>query len=828
MERRVTAGQETSPRDDRDVVGEALTARVDIDEHGLVTGWNEGAERLLGYSSAQILGRPAATLLAEQPRTEDVPALSELPRWHGTLTLRHRDGHHLDKRVVAHHRSPERGDGEWLVVSALYGLPPQPDDVALVGWSFAQSPSCALTLYDTRCRVRRANEATQQALGLTEDYLRGLRLPEILGDEAGEVDEEDMKRVLKTGEPHYREHYLRTLGETREHAWAINLSPLQDSVGRIRGVCLTAHDITEQHWARKRLQLIAEASKRIGSTLDVTRTAQELADMAIPEFADFMSVDLLTSLNDMHEPPPMVPPAGQTLMLRRVAHQSVQPGSPEAVIALGKVDAYPEGSPPAETIRSGRSALYRMTDPGAAEWIARDPLRSASVRDFGTHSMMMVPLAARGTTLGVAAFIRHRHPEPFRQDDLVLAEELASRAAVCIDNAQRYARQRDTAVTLQRSLLPQRLPEQAAVDVASRYLPAGGRAGVGGDWFDAIPLSGARVALVVGDVVGHGIHASATMGRLRTAVRTLADIDLPPDELLTHLDDLVSRLSTEANAGNAETTGDVGATCLYAVYDPVSRRCSLARAGHPLPLILRPGGNAELLDIPAGPPLGLGGLPFEVAEVDVPQGSLLALYTDGLVESRDLDIDDGISRLSQALNRPALSLDALCDTVLATLLPEPSADDVALLIARTQALDASHVATWQVEPDPAAVAEVRKAAVRQVEEWGLTDAVFVTELVVSELVTNAIRYAEPPIQLRLIHDRSLICEVSDTSSTAPHMRRARTYDEGGRGLLLVAQLSERWGTRHTTRGKIIWAEQSLRSQPAGVASPWLRTPSEWG
>ncbi|MGW1028249.1 SpoIIE family protein phosphatase [Streptomyces sp. NPDC002577] len=832
MERRVPARQGNPPPDDNDLVGEALTARALIDEHGIVTQWNEGAERLLGYSSAQILGRSASTLLAEAPPKEEVPPLDRVPRWHGELALRHRDGHRVDKRVVAHRRTTETGSSEWLVVCALTEPLPQAEAEALVSWSFAQSPCCGMALYDSNCRLRVANETMQQAHALTEDYLRGLRLSEIMDNETGELGEQDMKRVLMAGEPNYREYFLRTAGMTRESARAVFQAPLRDADGRIRGVCLSAHDITEQHWARKRLQLIAEAGKRIGSTLDVTQTAQELADIAVPELADFISVDLLAPLDNMYEPFPRAPAASGPLTLRRIAHQSVRPGIPEAVVAPGGVDVYPEGSPPAKTVRSGRATLYRMTDPGTVEWIALDPLRSARVRDFGIHSMMTVPLSARGTTLGVAVFVRHRHPDPFQQDDLVLAEELTARAAVCIDNAQRYTRQRDTAVTLQRSLLPQRLPAQAAVDVASRYLPAGGHAGVGGDWFDAIPLSGARVALVVGDVVGHGIHASATMGRLRTAVRTLADIDLPPDELLTHLDDLVGRLSTEVDeagaerlAGGAETTGDVGATCLYAVYDPVSRHCSLARAGHPLPIVATPDGRAELLDIPAGPPLGLGGLPFEAAEVALPAGSLLALYTDGLIESRDIDIDDGVSRLRQVLSRPAPSLDAACDAVLAAMLPERPTDDVALLIARTHALDASQVNTWEVEPDPAAVAELRKGAVRQVDAWGLTDAVFVTELIVSELVTNAIRYAQPPIRLRLIHDRSLICEVSDASSTAPHMRRSRTYDEGGRGLLLVAQLSERWGTRQTARGKTIWAEQSLRSEPVGGPGQLAPAPS---
>ncbi|MGW0657337.1 ATP-binding SpoIIE family protein phosphatase, partial [Streptomyces umbrinus] len=333
-------------------------------------------------------------------------------------------------------------------------------------------------------------------------------------------------------------------------------------------------------------------------------------------------------------------------------------------------------------------------------------------------------------------------------------------------------------------------------------------AGVGGDWFDVIPLSGMRVAMVVGDVVGHGVQASATMGRLRTAVRTLADIDLAPDELLTHLDDLVVRLSSEAGEG---TTGEVGATCLYAVYDPVTRVCTLARAGHPPPLMLRPGGSPEEIDVPPGPPLGLGGLPFEPVELRLPEGTVLALYTDGLIESRDRDPDESRAVLCRALARTAGSLDETCHDILQSLLPPTGAsDDVALLLARTKGLPTSQVATWDIPADPALVAPIRKQVVQQLETWDLSEAGFTTELVVSELVTNAIRYGERPIRLRLIHDATtLIVEVSDSSHTAPHLRRAKIFDEGGRGLLLVAQLTERWGSRHTPEGKTIWAELTL-------------------
>jgi serine phosphatase RsbU (regulator of sigma subunit)/anti-sigma regulatory factor (Ser/Thr protein kinase) len=435
------------------------------------------------------------------------------------------------------------------------------------------------------------------------------------------------------------------------------------------------------------------------------------------------------------------------------------------------------------------------------------------VGKYMIHSVMMVPLRARGVTLGMVHFLRHRTPESFGEDDLLLAEEIVARAAVSVDNARRYTHERRTALALQRSLLPERPPALTAVEVAYRYLPAGSGADIGGDWLDVIQLSGARVALVVGDVVGHGIQASATMGRLRTAVRTLADVDLAPDELLTQLDDLVIRLDREegpeARGRAEETSGEVGATCLYAVYDPASRRCTMARAGHPPPALVTADGTVRFLDLPAGPPLGLGGLPYESTEVELGEGSLLALYTDGLVEAADRDIGVGLELLRRALSSPADTLEETCDQVLSTALTSPPADDIVLLLARTSALDARQMRTWHLPLDPAAVAGARKVAGEQVAAWGLDETAFATELIVSELVTNAIRYGEAPIRLRLIRGSTLICEVSDGSNTAPHLRRARVFDEGGRGLLLVAQVAERWGSRQTPTGKTIWAEQPL-------------------
>lgn len=393
---------------------------------------------------------------------------------------------------------------------------------------------------------------------------------------------------------------------------------------------------------------------------------------------------------------------------------------------------------------------------------------------------------------------------------------------MAIDNARRFTREHSMAVTLQRSLLPQGVPEQDALDVAWRYLPA--EAGVAGDWFDVIPLPGARVALVVGDVVGHGLHAAATMGRLRTAVHNFSALDLPPDELLGHLDDLVSRIdSDEGNGGGPQSHAEsvTGATCLYAIYDSVTGVCTTARAGHLGPAVVHPDGTVAYPEVPASPPLGLGSHPFEATELHLPENSRLVLYTDGLIENRDRDIDTGLDLLRGALEGAGRTPEETCQAAIDAMLPAHPADDIALLVARTRLLEPSRVAHWEVLPDPAAVAPVRAECGAQLQAWGLEGIGFTTELILSELITNAIRYGSPPIKVRLLHQRSLTCEVSDGSSTSPHVRRAATTDEGGRGLFLVAQLAQRWGTRYTSGGKVIWAELSLHNAAAASMSDTL-------
>ncbi|QFQ98855.1 SpoIIE family protein phosphatase [Streptomyces phaeolivaceus] len=661
-----------------------------------------------------------------------------------------------------------------------------------------------IAIVDTELRFVWSNAALERFGGGQAHERVGLRLAEVQPGLDAERIEAQMRKVLETGVPVLDyEHVGRVRSAPyRETAHAMSFTRLEDDLGRPIGVYYTVIDVSERHRARTRLALLDRAGEHIGRTLDVRRTAQELADVVVPALADFVTVDLLDSVLSGAEPGPL---GDGSVPLRRIAQQSVHAGVPEAVLEIGALAAYTAGSPPVRALVDGRSWSEPRLDPLSAEWASAVPGgRAVPVEALGLHSVMIVPVRARGITLGITTFFRRDRLDPFDAVDLGLAEELVSRAAVCVDNARRYTRERDAALVLQRSLLPRRLPEQDAAEVAARYRPADELTGLGGDWYDVIPLSGARVALVVGEVAGHGIDGAAAMGRLRTAVRTLADLDLPPDEVLAHLDDMVAKSARQEGAEPGGGSGEtVGARCLYVVHDPVSGRCAMAAAGPFAPALVAPDGTVTFPRLPEGPALGVDQQPFEAMEVELPEGTVIALHTDGLLAGSSREA------LCRALARPEPSLERHAQRVLDSLAPARPTDDVALLLARTRRLPAHRVASWELPADPALVAEARKTTTRQLGVWGLDELAFTTELVVSELVTNAIRHAAGPIRLRLVLERTLICEVFDGGATAPHLRHPRTTDEGGRGLFLISQFTQRWGTRFLPEGKVIWAEQSL-------------------
>ncbi|MGW0396039.1 SpoIIE family protein phosphatase [Streptomyces sp. NPDC003042] len=771
-----------------------------LDGEGRVVGWSPAAAELLGYGASEVLGREFAGLVIGAA----APELS--PDMRCVLRLRHRDGHSERAAVAILPLSPggeePGGDGGSDLSGAVGRRPARLLAMAEAGeteqWNALQSmlrglatqSPVGLAIYDTRLRVVWTNAALYEEMGpadyagvgpddmVTHGVIVSPGMPDTL--------EEVMGEVLTTGEPVIELHYRGRppSAPDRDHVWSCSYYRLEDPAGSPLGVCEETVDITERYLAQQRLDLLVRAGRSVGTTLDMSRTAREFAAVTTPWFADAVTVDLLeTVLHGDRSRPGAVP---DTRMLRVWPHEE-PPAVHPAVSAVSAVSA--DGCAPATTVRPVR-------EPG----------------------LLAVPLRTEGTDLGIVSFTWKHRTDPFDEGELAVADELVARLAVCIDNARRYAREHAAALVLQRSLLPRMLPQLSAVELAYRYLPADSRAGVGGDWFDVIALSGTRVGLVVGDVVGHGLSAAATMGRLRTSVRVLARLDLAPDELLARLDDLVTQGGNERAAVRIEgeempEDDALGVTCLYAVYDPVSGTCTMARAGHPLPAVVDPDdGTVTFPELPSAPPLGLGGLPFESAELTLAPGSLLALFTDGLVQGRDRDVDEQLGVLSAVLSHSTRPLDDLGDEAVGALLPRPADDDAALLLVRTRILGRHQVAVWELTADPQAVGRARAAASDQVLAWGLDDLAFTTELVVSELVTNAIRYAAAgPIQLRLIRDQTLICEVSDSGYTSPHLRHAAGDDEGGRGLFIVAQTTQQWGTRYTATGKIIWAEQAMPS-----------------
>jgi anti-sigma regulatory factor (Ser/Thr protein kinase) len=479
-------------------------------------------------------------------------------------------------------------------------------------------------------------------------------------------------------------------------------------------------------------------------------------------------------------------------------HRMLRPG--------GEV-SFAENSVFATVLTTGRPRLLNSADEMWSATYPGDPRVRAGL-ELGLDSMLVLPLRARGVVLGLLVMTRGHGRERFDRDDLVLGMELADRSGITLDNARLYARERERALMLQRSLLPQRVPEPPGVSVAYRYVPAGSGAEAGGDWFDVLPLNGGRIAFVVGDVMGHGLGAAATMGRLRTAVRTLAGMDMPPAELLRRVNDLGDDLA------QSEAEGWM-ATVVYAVYDPFTRRCAIAQAGHLPPVLVeaspgQPGAcRARLLDLPPGVPLGVGGMRFETTELDVPDGAVLVLYTDGLVETRGQDLGTGLERLRLTLCRQLDSLEDACDDLLAAMEPGREPDDVALLMARLGGLPAGSTATWNFPAEAGAVRLARRQVRDTLVEWGLSPLSDVTVLLVSELVTNALRYAHGPIGVRMVRGTSLLVEVSDPLPDPPRERVAAADDEGGRGLQLVAAASRRWGTRHGPPGKTVWFELEL-------------------
>ncbi|MER5475887.1 SpoIIE family protein phosphatase [Streptomyces sp. NPDC002734] len=779
-----------------------------LDERGTVRRCSAAVADLLGRDAEELEGRPWSEVGAVEPRRAGGPDGPASGRH--SLVLRHRDG------------TPVEADAE------IVPLPAGGPSGRLVLLTAAGPPSAA-----GRHRALVRGVFAQEAVGLVVDVpgpgdqvllspgFFGLdqpsgggpwegRLEDVLVDEDAARLESCLRRVRETGEPAAhpmvpaRGHCL----PGKERLVSVSAFPLEARRGRPHGAAALLVDVTGRNAAQQELTLLHASARRLGRSLDVTRNAEHVVRLLVEEgFADLACVDLTEPVRQGGDAATFVPGTP----LHRVAVASVDGTWPPEIYQLG--DRVRAREVETEAVGAGGTAVV----PDLAALRRRldtDPERMRLLFPATAASALFVPLFARGHVLGVLCAWRGPDQLPYGDSDVPLIDAVASRTALSLDNARRYTRERRTVEELQRSLLPPPVSRTTAAQSSGAFLPAGSAEGSGGSWFDVIRLSGARTAFVVGRVAGHGVHAAGAMGRLRSAVQTLADVDLPPDELLGHLNDLVSRMGGDEGHRPASFSGSLyAATCLYAAYDPVTGLCRMATAGHPAPLLARRGTDGVTrVDLRPGPPLGSGDhQPFEAVQLRLDPGDVLAFHCGPSDAAPSADAGDLrlIADSARAAADGGEPLEDVTDRLLHRLRDRPRAEDLTLLLARVDRLPDDDFVCWELPADPDQVVRVRGLVTSQLARWGLEEAAFTTELIVSELVTNAIRYAGGPIGVRLVKDERLICEVSDPSQSQPHLRRARLSDEGGRGLFLVAQMTDRWGSRYTPEGKTIWTEQAL-------------------
>ncbi|WP_327370028.1 SpoIIE family protein phosphatase [Streptomyces sp. NBC_01217] len=764
-----------------------------IDESGRVIEWGRPAEELFGWSAEEAVGRSVTTLMhavaadreGRRERFSDAAAVLVKPVLRGTSVV-------------------------WQVLAAADTAPGR--DMAILKAVFTHSP-VALHVLDSRLRVVRMSTATGGPHDTPVEHLLGKHFTEACELADPEEEAAVAQRVLESGEPVVNRlvRRIKTPGRPTRRIDAFSYFRLEDSHGEVVGLVASALDVTERENAQNRLALLDTVRTRVGHRLSVMDVCRELVEAVVPAFAGIADVEVIEDVIGGEDPPPV--PVHRDVPLRRAAFEGRIAGHPAGAfrpLPVGVFHPLPVGTPFSDVLSDLRPRLVVIEEDSS--WLAADPARADVIRRSGAHSLIVAPLALRGHALGVVSFYRHQREDFFEEEDVAVASAMCAHAALCIDNARQFMREWIIARTVQRRLLPQRPATHATVEVSQLHLPAPEG---GGAWSDAIALPGARTALIVGDVAGRGIAAAITMGLLRTAVHTLAALDLPPDELLARLSDTAARLvAARATLPPMDPLSHepLTADCVIAIYDPVDLTCAIARAGLPEPIVAFPDGTSADLPVPPGPPLAeTGNAPFPATTVDLREGSTLVMGTAALAD--EVLAPSGPLRplLDGACTGP---LSDLCDDITHALAGGRRTGETLMLLARTKALPRDRVLTLALPEGPEAAPVARAAARRRLDAWGVDEeTAFTTELIVSELVGNAVRYGTPPLQLRLIFERMLTCEVSDTATSAPQVKHARTIDETGRGLFIIASLADQWGTRYRTRGKTVWAEQ-----PTGMST----------
>ncbi|MET8621279.1 MULTISPECIES: SpoIIE family protein phosphatase [Streptomyces] len=653
-----------------------------LDDEGRIVLWSPQAERLFGYTSAEVLGQYAAGFLIDplhKPRVLEMfsRVLAGEP-WAGGFPIRCKDGTVRQTEFRNVTLQDDKHHNYILgVASDQKQLRELETGLALTSRLFHDAPF-GLAVLDPDLRYMLVNPVQERIHGKSAGDTVGRRPSEVIPIADTSQIEAAMRRVLATGEPLLNQFTLSTTPSDadprREHAWSASYHRLQDHRGRILGVAVTVIDDTERHLAeaeaarvRGRLATLAEAGKRIGSTLDLERVAQELAAVAVAHLADVAAVDVLDVI--FTAAGPASPDTGQGAAFRPLAVATDPPT--EAALAadpVGEVAVYAADRLLTQCVTTGRPILVPRLTAETFKRLGRTP-DSHLLEGAGAHSYLAVPLSAHGCVLGVLSLLRVSDPRSFNEEDRGFATELADRAAISIDNGRWYRHERDTALALQRSLLPHKAPDRPGLEVATRYRPADDVSEIGGDWYDVLPLAKGGTALVIGDVMGSGVAAAAAMGQLRTATRTLSRLGLPPADVLSGLDHL------------AEDLENPFATCMYLTWHPADGICEFANAGHLPPLVVHPQGSTELIAPPPGPPLGIGDTTFTTHRLTLPAGSRLLLYTDGLVETRTDPIDERLELLRRLLTGPPQQLEATCDHLLDQMRHLGSPDDVAFILA---------------------------------------------------------------------------------------------------------------------------------------------------
>ncbi|QNP69274.1 SpoIIE family protein phosphatase [Streptomyces roseirectus] len=781
-----------------------------VDHEGLVSHWSTGARRLFGVPKEDAIGRPALDLLpvaGALPDPADTPAPTPydvLAEYDGHGTALGTDlGYPSAGRARISVPGDDRADVLWwaypLLGPGTERLLVLAADAAVL---YDETPDDAVCVERVSPGFARHTEFTG-----ADNLARGL--PEILPSMSVGESARIVSQVLELGYPVLEFSQNEKVPVTPD--WGVSRRT-ERKVRRERAARAAAQglpvpdDLTddgedlEYVAVRERLEFLNEVSGRIGTSLDLARTIVEVSRAVVPRFTDVAGTYLREQVVAGEAFDEGVPDT-RTMWHRVALEHTDEPGRWDDVVPVGEAMPFPAHTPFFQCMTTGEPVLVPRIDERLGHAIASQ-FDKRDIRPLITgRSMLVVPLKARNVVLGFMILLRHPERAEFNDMDRVTGAELAARAGLVLDNARMYTYQEAVAETLQDSMLPHIAPRMAGCDIATRYLPGTQLGRIGGDWFDAVKLPGARTAFVVGDVMGHGLNSAAKMGQLRTAIQTMAGLDLPPAQLLRNFDDLAQRLG-----------GDYLATCLYAVYDPIAGELSIANAGHIPPVLVRAvDGGSELLDLPTGAPVGVGGVPFEAVRLRVEPGDRLVMCTDGLVEIRGEDIGVGLETLCESAAHPAASMDDACDTIIRALNPRGGRkDDVALLMARLNGIEPDDVAEWRLKPEPAEVRRARAAIAEQLYDWGLARLVDNTVLMVSELVTNAVRHARGrPVTVRLVRGETLLCEVDDADHELPTLLDAGALDETGRGLRVVSTLAREWGASRSGAGKSVWFELTL-------------------